>query len=84
MKVENNQIIIEENDIASILPFNEKMSKAECYSKGMFDFAKTVKVKIDNARQAKEQNSYMYWGAILDSLLDDLEHLTHSVISFKR
>lgn len=84
MKVENNQIIIEENEIASILPFNEKMSKAECYSKGMFDFAKTVKVKIDNARQAKEQNSYMYWGAILDSLLDDLEHLTHSVISFKR
>jgi len=50
----------------------------------MFDFAKTVKVKIDNARQAKEQNSYMYWGSILDSLLDDLEHLTHSVISFKR
>ena len=84
MKVENNQIIIEEIDLDSILPFNEKMSKAECYSKGMFDFAKTVKVKIDNARQAKEQNSYMYWGASLDSLLDDREHLTHSVISFKR
>ena len=84
MKVENNQIIIEENDIASLLPFNENMSKTDCYNKGMFDFAKTVKVKIDNARQAKEQNSYMYWGAILDSLLDDLENLTHSVISFKR
>ena len=84
MKVENNQIIIEENDLASILPFNEKMSKTDCYNKGMFDFAKTVKVKIDNARQAKEQHSYMYWGAIFDSLLDDLEHLTHSVISFKR
>ena len=47
-------------------------------------FAETVKAKVDNARLAKEQHSYMYWGGILDSLIDDLEHLTHSVIAFKR
>ena len=84
MKIENNQIIIDESDLASALPFNDKMSRSECYSKGMLDFAETVKAKIDNARLAKEQHSYMYWGGILDSLIDDLEHLTHSIIAFKR
>lgn len=84
MKIENNQIIIDESDLESVMPFNDKMSKAECYSKGMIDFAETVKTKIDNARLAKEQHGFMYWGGILDSLIDDLEYLTHNVIAFKK
>ena len=84
MKIENNQIIVDERDLASALPFNDNMSKAECYSKGMLDFAEAVRAKVDNARLAREQHSYMYHGYVLASLIDELEHLTHSVITFKR
>jgi len=67
-------------DIESLMPFNDKMSKAECYGKGMYDFADTVKRMTDRAKAAKESQSYMYWGAILEGLIDDLEHLTHGVL----
>lgn len=79
MKIENNQIVVEESDF----PFNDSMSRAECYNKGMLDFAEAVKLKIDAARTAKEQHSFMYLGGIFDSLLGDLEQLTYSVISLK-
>lgn len=79
MKIENNQIVVEESD----LPFNDSMSRAECYNKGMLDLAEAVKLKIDAARTAKEQHSFMYLGGIFDSLLGDLEQLTYSVISLK-
>lgn len=80
MKIENNQIIVDECDLESVMPFNDKMTKAECYSKGMLDFAEAVKAKVYTSREAREQHSYMYWGNILNSLLDDLENMTHSVL----
>ena len=84
MKIEDNRVVLDENDMQAILPYNDNMSRTECYNKGMLDFAEAVKRKIDTAREAKEQHSYMYWGGIFDNLLDNLESLTHSVIAFKK
>lgn len=36
-----------------------------------------------NYRAARDQHSYMYHGAILNTLLDDLDRLTHNVLAFK-
>ena len=67
-------------DLENLMPFTDKMSKAECYGKGMYDLATQVKRFADNAKAAKESQSYMYWGAILDGLIDNLEHLTHGIL----
>ena len=67
-------------DLESLMPFNDNMSKGECYGKGMYDLATQVKLYIDKAKAAKESQSYMYWGAILEGLIDNLEHLTHGIL----
>ena len=79
MKIENNTIIVEDDD----LPINEKMTKFDCYGKGMIDLAEKVKFIVDTAKTSKEQHSYMYWGNILDSLINDLECLTSDILSHK-
>ena len=79
MKLENNQIIVEESD----LPFNDNMTQFECYGKGMLDFAEIVRAKVNDVKLAREQHSFMYWGTLFNSLLNDLEHLTDSVINLK-
>lgn len=67
-------------DIESLMPFTDNMSKGECYGKGMYDLATQVKLYVDKAKAAKESQSYMYWGAILEGLIDNLEHLTHGIL----
>lgn len=83
MKIEDNRIVIDEKDLHRILPFNDETPRAGCYNRGMIDFAEAVKIKVDAARAARDQHSYMYHGAILNTLLDDLDRLTHNVLAFK-
>lgn len=52
MKIENNTIIVEDDD----LPINDKMTKFDCYGKGMIDLAEKVKFIVDTAKTSKEQH----------------------------
>ena len=73
-----NQIL--KVDIESLMPFNDKMSRSECYGKGMYDLAVTVRNMTNKAKSARQSQSYMHWGRILDDLICDLEHLTHGIM----
>ena len=67
-------------DLESLAPFNDNMSKGECYGKGMYDLAVEVKRMADNAKESKESHGFMHWGTILDQLIDNLNHLTHGIL----
>lgn len=73
-----NQIL--KVDVENLMPFNDKMSRGECYGKGMYDLAVTVRNMTNKAKSARQSQSYMHWGRILDDLICDLEHLTHGIM----